>query len=86
MGERSFVLLMPNTTLQQGKVVAERIRVSFQNSLIVYEEKEIRATLSGGLASFKSGIENVDDLIRMADEALYKAKELGRNRIAVYEP
>jgi len=86
LGGEEFVLLMPNTTLQQGKVVAERIRVSFQNSLIVYEEKEIRATLSGGLASFKSGIENVDDLIRMADEALYKAKELGRNRIAVYEP
>ncbi len=86
LGGEEFVILMPNTTLQQGKVVAERIRVSFQNSLIVYKEKEIKATLSGGLASFKPGIENIDDLIRMADEALYRAKELGRNRIEVYEP
>ncbi len=85
LGGEEFVLLMPNATLQQGKVMAERVRVSFQNSLIVYEEKEIRATLSVGLASFKSGIESIDDLIRMADEALYKAKELGRNRIEVYE-
>ncbi|MFN3263470.1 MAG: GGDEF domain-containing protein, partial [Aquificaceae bacterium] len=86
LGGEEFVLLMTNTNLQQGKVVAERIRVSFQNSLIVYEEREIRATLSGGLASFAPGIESIDDLIRMADEALYRAKELGRNRIEVYKP
>ncbi len=85
-GEEEFVLLMPNIDLQQGKVVAERIRTALQDSLIVHEGKEIRATLSGGLASYKEGVETIDDLIRMADEALYKAKELGRNRIEVYEP
>ncbi len=83
LGGEEFVLLMPNTNLQQGKVVAERIRVGFQNSLIVYEEREIKATLSGGLASFNASVESIDDLIRMADEALYKAKESGRNRIEV---
>lgn len=85
LGGEEFVLLMPNTNLQQGKVAAERIRVNFQNSFIVYEEKEIRATLSGGLAGYTPGVDKIDDLIKMADEALYRAKDLGRNRIEVYE-
>ncbi|WPM31393.1 GGDEF domain-containing protein [Hydrogenobacter sp. T-2] len=85
LGGEEFVLLMPNTNLQRGKVVAERIRSAFQNSLIVYEGKEVRATLSVGLAGYKAGVESIDDIIRMADEALYKAKELGRNRIEVYD-
>ncbi|HCO39184.1 MAG TPA: hypothetical protein DIT36_04345 [Aquificaceae bacterium] len=67
-------------------MVAERIRQEFQNSIIVYEGREIKMTLSGGLASYGPDVEGIDDLIRMADEALYKAKELGRNRIEVYEP
>ncbi len=83
-GGEEFVLLMSNTNLQQAKVVAERIRTNFQNSLIVYEGNEIKATLSGGLASFPAGVEKIDELIKMADEALYKAKESGRNRIEVY--
>ncbi|MFN3975779.1 MAG: GGDEF domain-containing protein [Aquificaceae bacterium] len=86
LGGEEFVLLMPNTNVQQGKVVAERIRQQFQNSVVVHRGVEISTTLSGGLASFVPGVEEIDDLIRMADEALYKAKELGRNRIEVYEP
>ena len=86
LGGEEFALLMPNTDLQQGRVVAERIRQEFQNSIIVYEGREIKMTLSGGLASYGPDVEGIDDLIRMADEALYKAKELGRNRIEVYEP
>ncbi len=86
LGGEEFALLMPNTDLQQGRVVAERTRQEFQNSIIVYEGREIKMTLSGGLASYGPDVEGIDDLIRMADEALYKAKELGRNRIEVYEP
>lgn len=86
LGGEEFALLMPNTDLHQGKVVAERIRQCFQNSVIVYRGVEVKTTLSGGLASYGPGVENIDDLIRMADEALYKAKNLGRNRVEVYEP
>lgn len=85
LGGEEFVLLMPNTNLEQGKIVAERIRSNFQNSVVVYEGKEIKTTLSGGLASFVPEVNNVDDLIRMADEALYRAKELGKNRIETYD-
>ncbi|MCX8164707.1 MAG: GGDEF domain-containing protein [Aquificaceae bacterium] len=84
-GGEEFVLLMPNTNLQQGKVVAERIRVSFQNNFIIYDGNEINTTLSGGLVSFSPNVESIDELIKMADEALYKAKESGRNRIEIYE-
>ncbi|MFN3598269.1 MAG: diguanylate cyclase [Aquificaceae bacterium] len=84
-GGEEFVLLMPNTSLQQAKIVAEKIRLSFQNSHVVYKEEKIGTTLSGGLASFTSKVESIDDLIKMADEALYRAKELGRNRVEAYE-
>lgn len=83
-GGEEFVLLMPNTNLHQAKAVAERIRTNFKDSLLVYEGQEIRATLSGGLVAFSGGAEGVDDLIRMADEALYIAKNSGRDRIEVY--
>ncbi|MFN7065759.1 MAG: GGDEF domain-containing protein [Aquificaceae bacterium] len=85
-GGEEFALLMPNTNLQQGKVVAERIRTNFQNSCIVYNNIEMGATISGGLVFFVPEVENIDDLIRRADEALYRAKELGKNRIEVYKP
>ncbi|MCS7170773.1 MAG: diguanylate cyclase, partial [Aquificaceae bacterium] len=62
-----------------------RIRVSFQNNFIIYDGNEINTTLSGGLVSFSPNVESIDELIKMADEALYKAKESGRNRIEIYE-
>ncbi len=85
-GGEEFVLLLPNTTLSQAKAVAERIRKAFENSVVIYRGQEVRTTLSGGLAEFREGMENIDELIRLADMALYRAKELDRNRIEAYEP
>ena len=84
-GGEEFVLLMPNTNLQQAKVVAERIRSNFQNSVVVYQGQEISTTVSGGLATYTPGVQSIDELIKMADEALYEAKRGGRNRIEVYK-
>lgn len=86
LGGEEFVLLMPNTDLEQGKIVAKRIKSAFQNSVVVYKDKEIKTTLSGGLSSLMSELDSIDDLIRRADEALYRAKELGKNRIEIYYP
>ncbi|MDW8294186.1 MAG: GGDEF domain-containing protein [Aquificaceae bacterium] len=84
LGGEEFALLMPNTDLHQAKTVAERIRRSLKDSPLVYEGQEIRATLSGGLVAFSGSVKGVDELIRMADEALYTAKNSGRDRIEVY--
>ncbi|MCS6957189.1 MAG: diguanylate cyclase [Aquificaceae bacterium] len=85
LGGEEFVLLMPNTNLQQARIVAERLRSNIQNTVVLYNGQEIKFTVSGGLTSFVRGIESVDELIRRADEALYRAKELGRNRVETYE-
>lgn len=85
IGGEEFVVLMPNTNLEQSKVVAERIRNNLQNSLVVYKGKEIRVTMSGGLATAGPDTTKLEDLLRKADEALYRAKELGKNRVEVYQ-
>jgi diguanylate cyclase (GGDEF)-like protein len=85
LGGEEFALLMPNTDLEQAKIVGERLRNELENSRIVYQGQEIRATVSGGIASYVDGVESIDELLRRSDEALYRAKEMGRNRIEVYE-
>jgi len=64
-------------------VVAERIKKRMEESKLTYEDKELGITVSIGVACF-DGMDQEktkDDLIREADEALYKAKALGKNRV-----
>ncbi|HSE41703.1 MAG TPA: diguanylate cyclase, partial [Acidobacteriota bacterium] len=81
-GGEEFTLLLPETGLKGSVIHAERIRKDIQSTQFSYEDKKIRITVSGGCASIpeiKSG--TVDELVKKADEALYRAKNKGRNRI-----
>lgn len=88
-GGEEFILLMPNTNGDNALTVCERIRYSFENKPFVCQEldKEFSVTISQGLTIFSEGMEpSIDKLISRADEALYKAKESGRNRtIAIFD-
>jgi two-component system cell cycle response regulator len=81
-GGEEFVLVLPGTTLAGGITVAERLRedvraISFKPPL-----EQLSITISLGVATFPSAqIEDEDSLIRQADEALYRAKQNGRNRV-----
>ena len=74
-GGEEFVLLLPRTTTQQAAIVAERVRLEIAGAGTT--------TISSGVAELLSGDDSIDLLIRRADEALYRAKQEGRNRTVV---
>ncbi len=80
-GGEEFVLILPLTGAVEASGVAERIRSCFEE--IVFQpgpSTRVRVTVSMGLAELKSG-EAVAGLVKRADEALYRAKHEGKNRV-----
>ena len=82
-GGEEFALLMPATPIEAAATVAERLRAAVEALVVDAEGLELRATVSVGVAS---GAENLEDLIRRADKALYRAKGRGRNVVVVDAP
>jgi two-component system cell cycle response regulator len=82
-GGEEFALIMQETPGPKALLAAERIRRLVAETPFIYEEKEIRATVSIGIATWPAeGLDSMQDLVRAADANLYKAKHAGRNRIA----
>lgn len=77
-GGEEFAVLMPNTDSQQAWQLAERLRNEVADTPIC----DRNVTFSGGIATWSAG-RNAETLLGLADNALYKAKENGRNRIEV---
>lgn len=89
-GGEEFCILLPNTSINEARVVAERLRFAVENSkLEIKSEKTsqletLSVTISVGLAQLDVK-DMPEDLYMKADKALYDAKEGGRNRVVVYE-
>jgi diguanylate cyclase len=77
-GGEEFAVIMPATTTAGACALAERIRKAVEASTTRYEQKALKVTVSLGLSQLAGG-DNIAQLIRRADEALYKSKEAGRN-------
>ncbi len=82
LGGEEFALLMPETTLTQALVVAERIRKTWADSPVNLDGELIHSTISVGVAEALETDQSLEDLLRRADRMLYKAKSFGRNRVA----
>jgi len=85
-GGEEFIVLMPNSDLEKAKCTAESIKKSIENLNILHEgNKENRiVTVSIGVAADIPNKESSPEkLINMADEALYRAKNSGRNKISI---
>ncbi len=86
-GGEEFVLLLPQTSVAGALAVAERCRRTLEEVAIAVDGHAVRVTVSVGLAAFPGErIESWDALLRSADEALYQAKNLGRNRVVSVPP
>jgi diguanylate cyclase (GGDEF)-like protein len=81
-GGEEFVLLMPGTMATEAKTIAERIRQNAAEKPIALGEVSVEQTVSIGVATW-DGRESPEALELRADRAMYQAKELGRNRVAV---
>ncbi|MFH1775957.1 MAG: diguanylate cyclase [Candidatus Omnitrophota bacterium] len=74
-----------NKHITGSQIIAERLRESIDNLKIIYEGRNLKVTISIGIACFNGQDRNFSsaDLIKKADAALYQAKELGRNRVVL---
>jgi diguanylate cyclase (GGDEF)-like protein len=81
-GGEEFAIVLPETTLETGRLVAERIRLLVERHPFQYEGKSVPITISMGVASTIGEVPlTPTDLIRHADENLLAAKQTGRNRV-----
>jgi diguanylate cyclase (GGDEF)-like protein/PAS domain S-box-containing protein len=80
-GGDEFLVILPETTMEGAKEIAERIRSSVENFKFNADETSINPTVSLGIAEFNPEKEDVSELIKRADNALYIAKGKGRNRV-----
>jgi len=82
-GGEEFIVLMPEAGAEAGRVLGERLRACFAAEAVESACGEaIRCTVSIGVAEYRAG-DDEHTLIRRADEACYRAKGLGRNRVVV---
>ena len=81
-GGEEFAVIMPAADANIAATVAERLRVAVEQHAIPGQDEELSVTISMGIATIPSAdIATSTELITVADQALYKAKEQGRNRV-----
>jgi diguanylate cyclase (GGDEF)-like protein len=83
-GGEEITILLPETSKAAGWFIGERIRQRLEETEIRYEGKNIKATVSGGLASFPIDANDGLTLLKNADKAMYRAKSFGKNNISFY--
>ncbi len=84
-GGEEFVLLMPETPLEGAREICERLRSAIERTSFSGKEKEAYLTVSIGISLVPLTPTTPEEIVRMADMALYEAKQDGRNRIVVKE-
>jgi diguanylate cyclase (GGDEF)-like protein len=83
IGGEEFLILLPNTEIDDAMGIIERIRSDVEKTPLRYGDKEINLTASFGLAEVDKN-DHINKTIKEADEKLYLAKKLGRNRVVAY--
>jgi diguanylate cyclase len=80
-GGEEFVVLLPDTRLENAKTIAERIRAFTESSSLETEGTLLRLSVSIGVAEITLEDGKIEEILHRADQALYRAKALGRNRV-----
>lgn len=81
-GGDEFIILLPETDKDETIQIAERLRASIEGNAFLQDKGlNVHFTASFGVATFPDDAQSKDDLIRMADEAMYKVKNSTRNRV-----
>jgi diguanylate cyclase (GGDEF)-like protein len=83
-GGEEFCIILAETDKEQALQAAQRIRQAIEAKLIRVYDEYVKVTVSLGLAMFPKHAKDIEKLIDCADQALYQAKQEGRNRVSVY--
>ncbi|WP_343729962.1 diguanylate cyclase [Duganella sp.] len=85
LGGDEFVVLMPHTGAEHALTISERLRLKIAEGLRALGTLGKGATISGGLSEMIAGDSSYEDVLKRADDALYRAKRDGRNRIVRHQ-
>lgn len=84
IGGEEFAILLPNTNLESGFKLADRIRVKIANTPLLHENiAPLSMTASFGVSQFRASDTDESEIFTRADEALYRAKGRGRNNVCL---
>jgi diguanylate cyclase (GGDEF)-like protein len=84
-GGEEFVILLPETKLEDARIIAERLRLLIAETSIKTKIGSIKTTISIGVAIKEKSTVSIDQLLSRADRAMYRAKQAGRNRVVVWD-
>ncbi|MCP4217492.1 MAG: GGDEF domain-containing protein [bacterium] len=84
-GGEEFLIILPETALEGGIKLADRIRDQLEKTEVVFNGKVIRTTISVGISQFGLHGEDSDTLFATADKALERAKKTGKNKVLAAE-
>ena len=82
-GGEEFCMLLTETELEAAREQMDAFRVSVERAEHMWQDQKLSVTCSVGICHFPSGAKNTSDLFEFADNALYMAKQAGRNRVCV---
>ena len=86
-GGEEFVLILSGAGLEESTMIAERIRRLVENTPLQMERAQINLTVSLGISNFPiHRPQSKEELVKMADLALYEAKRGGRNKVCIFSP
>lgn len=85
-GGEEFLIILPETARQEAQAVAERLRkkIALYPFRIDSRKEDIPFTISVGVSAFPDSAESAEELITLADMALYQAKKDGKNKVTAY--
>ena len=84
-GGDEFAIILPNTSLSDAVVVAERMVDAVANSPITWKREQIALSISVGLGQYDANT-SPEDITSRSDQALYVAKQAGKNTVRIFEP
>ena len=83
LGGEEFAVIVPETGLEGAEIAAEKLRQAIADIQVPVGAETVRFTTSAGVAMLRPEDKTVHDIINRADAAMYRAKDGGRNRVAV---
>ena len=83
-GGEEFVILLPDTDVNEAANIVMRVQRGLTRSLFMHGNDKLLITFSAGVAAW-NGVETEAELVTRADEAMYQAKQAGKNRVVVAE-
>ena len=84
-GGEELVMIMPETNVEGAIIPVQRLRRSVEDYNFDYNGVKAKVTVSIGLTMNYGEFKSATELLKSADESLYRAKEEGRNRVIIYE-